>query len=98
MTAIKLNAPNWIKELASPQELFMDSLLSVVLTKVHEYKNEEEYYENKYQIEFESFEKKLKSLKKEDFKKYDDYILWKGAHFLYKKWLQRYNNLTVGKS
>lgn len=98
MAAIKLSVPKWIEELASPRELFMDSLLSAVLARVHEYKSEVEYYENKYKVVFPKFEKKVRSLKREKFEMYDDYILWKAANFLYKKWIQRYNGLIMGRS
>ncbi len=44
-------------------------------------------FEKKYGVSFDKFEKDIKSSKKEDFEKWDDYMEWKG----YEKVLQRLN-------
>lgn len=86
-----IQAPKWLAEITTtPQKYVRDIFLSLAFAKMKEYERQIEIFERKYQLTFDKFEKKINSLKEEDFKMWDDYLEWKAIDSAYKKWLKRY--------
>ncbi|MFH0904890.1 MAG: hypothetical protein V1854_06880 [Methanobacteriota archaeon] len=56
------------------------------LSKMTEFESEINGFEKKYKIDFEAFQSKIKTAKKENFKKWDDYIEWKAYFTAYNYW------------
>lgn len=56
------------------------------LSKMTEYESDMKGFEKKYKIDFEVFQSKIKAAKREDFKKWDDYIEWKAYFTAYNYW------------
>lgn len=93
-SSLKLNIPVWIKEITPSPKKYLDHLFkAMAFSKMQEYQRKQEPFKSAYKQDFPAFEKKLKTLKKEDFKKWDDYIIWKGIYQAYQKWLKRYQLL-----
>ena len=46
--------------------------------EISEIKEKISFFEKKYRCNFKEFEKRIKKLKKENFKMWDDYIEWEG--------------------
>lgn len=93
-SALKLNIPGWIKELSpAPKKYLAHVLKTMAFSKMQEYQRKEEPFREKYQQDFSNFEKKVKKLSKEDFEKWDDYVVWKGIHQAQKKWRKRYQSM-----
>lgn len=54
--------------------------LLLMLAKIDKYQTEDRLFENKYKVNFEGFEKKIKKLRNEEvFEQEDDYLDWKYA-------------------
>lgn len=49
-----------------------------IVYEIHVVMDKINYYNSKYNTDFESFEKDIKGEKKEEFEKWDDYMEWKG--------------------
>ena len=56
------------------------------LSKMKESESAMKEFEKKYGLEFEDFERQIKSAVKEDFEKWDDYIEWKAYSKSYLYW------------
>lgn len=94
MTIRTCKIPNWTKEFAPKPELHIKKLFSAVaLTKMNEYMRQIEVFESKYKMKFPQFKKKVNSAKKENFQEWDDFMLWEGLDYLFKKWQKRYQEL-----
>lgn len=93
---IKTSAfPDWTKELDSNPTVYINKLLlAVALAKMSEYKRQAEIYKSKYKTSFVKFKKKVESAKKENFKEWNDFIIWEGFDELYLKWEKRYQELS----
>lgn len=86
--------PEWVKELSpTPEKYIRDFFKNLAFLKMKELEREMEVYEKKYRISFEEFEKKLKKKKKENFKSWDDYLVWKGIYLARQKWFKRYKEI-----
>ncbi len=53
-------------------------------------------FEKKYGMSFGEFEKSLKSSEREDFKKWDDYMEWKGYEKVMQKLTKEKQELAIG--
>jgi len=85
-----ITLPKWLKEVSPHPEKYLKRLLkTLAFLKMKEYERQMQVFEKKYKILFPQFEKKLKSQKKENFKLWDDYLVWKGLYQAYQKWHQR---------
>lgn len=86
--------PKWIKEISPfPQKFLKNLIKSFVYLKMKEYERQLQPFENKYKSTFWEFEKKVKFQKEENFKIWDDYLIWKGLYLSYQKWLKRYKEI-----
>lgn len=86
-----ITLPSWLKEISPQPKIYLKRLLkSSAFVKMQEYKKKLQIYEIKYRTQFDEFEKKVKSLNKENFEMWDDYIIWQGLNKAYEKWQKRY--------
>ena len=67
------------------KEKVKDMYYANLMYEYHRVTEKIRLFEKKYGMSFDRFEKGIKSSKKEDFEKWDNYMEWKG----YKKALQR---------
>jgi len=89
-----VSLPEWIKEISpQPIKYFKGLLKTVAFLKMKEYQRQIQPYQEKYKLSFDQFEKMVKSQKEENFEIWDDYLVWKGLHLAYQKWLKRYKEL-----
>jgi len=89
-----ITLPKWIQEITPRPEKYLKSLFkTMAFLKMKEYQKQIQPYQEKYRFSFNQFEKKVKSQKKENFEIWDDYLVWKGLHQAYQKWLKRYHEL-----
>lgn len=59
-------------------------LYAEILYELHITQDKLKWFNSKYQMEFESFEAKIKNTENENFSEWDDYIEWKGFFNNYK--------------
>jgi hypothetical protein len=76
-----------IKMTVISKEKVKDMYYANLMYEYHRATEKIRLFEKKYGVSFDKFEKDIKSSKKEDFEKWDDYMEWKG----YEKVLQRLN-------
>lgn len=89
-----ITIPKWVREIApAPQKYIKELLKALAFLKMKEYERELQPFKEKYKVSFEQFEKRLKSQEKENFKVWDDYLIWKGLYLTYQKWLKRYKGI-----
>lgn len=89
-----ITLPKWAREIIPrPQKYLKDSLKNLAFLKMKEYERQIQTFKQRYKISFNQFEKKVKSLKKENFKLWDDYLVWKGLNDAYQKWFKRYKEI-----
>ena len=86
--------PKWVEELTPQPKKYLTSILrSVAFAKMKEYERQIQPFEAKHRVPFERFEKRIGRQKQERFALWDDYIVWKGLHEAYQRWLNRYREL-----
>jgi len=75
------------------EEFIGDALNSFLLSKIWEYRNEMQPFEQKYSMEFEEVKRKVEKSKKEYFEEWDDLIIWEGLYKGYNLWKKRYEGI-----
>ncbi len=76
--------------IASEEQALKNQAWFITLAKVDKYKAEINKYQNKYQIDFAEFEKRLiNQINEENFEQENDYLDWKFAVTALKIWLER---------
>ncbi len=93
-----VRVPDWVLEEATEEKILIGWSTAVALRKMHEYIRQEEIYERKYSLPFETFEQRVLSSDQENFEEWDDYVVWKGLHLAAEKWRQRYQELRLPKT
>lgn len=78
------------------KEKIKDMYYAQLMFDYHRFTEKIKLFEKKYGMSYEEFEKNIKSSEKEDIKKWDDYIEWKGYLKALKKLLQEKKELEVG--
>lgn len=89
---LKIKVPNWVKDEWGEKELIRN-LASEALTKREYFRTRMLGFEEKYGLKFPKFEKKVLSKKKENFKEWDDLIIWEGYYESYHEWERKYKEL-----
>lgn len=90
---IKLQLPIDIANSIHDNEI-ISLLINKVLTKVEYYHSKCKLMEEKYKMDFDSFNKKINGNKiKENFSEWDDFILWEGYILAYKEYNKKYKAL-----
>ena len=88
----KIELPVDVVESISNNEI-INLLTDKALTKAEYYLSKSKNMEERYGISFNDFKKKVEESKKEDFKEWDDLILWEGYVLGYKEWNIKYEEL-----
>ncbi len=89
-----ITIPKWFREITkTPQKYINQMFKTLAFLKIKEYERQLQSFKEKYKVSFERFEQKAKSQKKESFKMWDDYLIWKGTYLAYQKWLKRYKRI-----
>ena len=68
-------------------------LLDKALSKAEYYKSNCKEFEDKYNMDFASFKKKVEEAKQEVFTEWDDIVVWEGYELAYKEWKRKYEEL-----
>lgn len=89
-----VTVPKWIGEIApQPKRAIVHWLKTITFLKLKEYERQISVFRGRHHMLFDKFEKKIRSLKKENTKLWDDYIIWTGLEEAYRRWEKRYNEL-----
>jgi len=89
---IKLKLPSDMVETTSSKEI-VALLLDKALSKSEYYKSKCKEFEDKYNMDFASFKKKVEEAEQEVFTEWDDIIVWEGYELAYKEWKRKYEEL-----
>lgn len=92
MVNLKIKVPKWVKDELGEKELIKNLALEA-LTKREYFRTKMLSFEEKYGLKFSQFEKKIKKKKKENFKEWDDLIIWEGYYESYREWEGKYKEL-----
>jgi len=68
-------------------------LLDKALSKAEYYNSKCKELEDKYNMDFASFKKKVEEAKQEVFTEWDDIVVWEGYDLAYKEWKRKYEEL-----
>ncbi|MEK7541447.1 MAG: hypothetical protein AAB533_01205 [Patescibacteria group bacterium] len=86
--------PKWAQETMPRATRPVSRLFkSIAFLKMKEYERQTQTFEERHQMPFLMFEKKIGALKKEDAAAWDDYLVWKGLEAAREKWRKRYEQL-----
>lgn len=80
-------------EFKNETDALVDFSLIIAMTKLSEFADECNRFRDKYCIDFEDFESRVKKAKKEKFKEWDDYLEWKFAEKGRNHWANRIKEL-----
>ena len=89
---IKLKLPSDMVETTSTKEI-VALLLDKALSKAEYYESKSKELEEKYNMDFASFKKKVEEAKQEVFTEWDDIVVWEGYDLAYKEWKRKYEEL-----
>lgn len=87
--AMEIHVPRWVKEEKGESNI-VRSLFFEAFAKMEYYRSRMLGFEKKYGMSYERFEERIKGDKKEDFEKWDDFVVWEGFHQAYCEWKERY--------
>ena len=89
---VKLKLPSDMVETISSKEI-VALLLDKALSKAEYYESKSKELEEKYNMDFASFKKKVEEAKQEVFTEWDDIVVWEGYDLAYKEWKRKYEEL-----
>jgi hypothetical protein len=89
---MKLKLPSDVIETISSKEM-IGLLLDKALSKAEYYQSKCKEFEQKYNMDFTSFKKKVEGAEKEVFTEWDDLLVWEGYELGYKEWKRKYEEL-----
>jgi hypothetical protein len=89
-----ISIPKWAKERADGTGTGVNDLLKAfAFSKMQECERKTHVFEMKHKMPFSQFKKKANGQKKENFKLWDDFIVWEGLEEIKKEWTKRYKSL-----
>lgn len=89
---MKLKLPSDMVETISSKEI-VTLLLDKALSKAEYYQSKCKEFEEKYNMDFASFKKKVEEAEQEVFAEWDDLVMWEGYELGYKEWNRKYEEL-----
>lgn len=89
---IKLKLPSDMVEATSSKEI-VALLLDKALSKAEYYKSKCKEFEDRYNMDFASFKKRVEEAEQEVFTEWDDIVVWEGYELAYKEWKRKYEEL-----
>ncbi len=89
---VRLKLPSDVVETISNKEI-ITMLLDKALSKAEYYHSKCKGFEEKYNMDFASFKKKVEQAEQEVFEEWDDLIAWEGYELGYKEWKRKYEEL-----
>lgn len=89
---IKIELPGDLVEIVSSKEIIA-MLLDKALSKAEYYWSRCKEFEEKYDMDFSSFKKKIEETKNEIFTEWDDLVVWEGYELGHKEWEKKYEEL-----
>lgn len=89
---IKIELPGDLVEIVSRKEI-ITMLLDKALSKAEYLGSRCREFEEKYSTDFISFKKKVEETQEENFKDWDDLIVWEGYELGHKEWGKKYEEL-----
>jgi hypothetical protein len=78
------------------KEKVKDMYYANLMYEYHRVTEKIRLFEKKYRMSFDKFEKSLKSSKKEDIEKWDDYMEWKGYERVLQRLTREKKELKIG--
>ncbi len=88
----KIKLPIDVVESISGKEI-TNLLIDKALNKAEYYLSKSNEMEERYEINYDDFKKKVEKSEKENFREWDDLILWEGYVLGYKEWSKKYEEL-----
>jgi hypothetical protein len=89
---IKIKLPVDVIGSVSSEEI-IKMLVDKALNKMEYYRSKSQEMEEVYRTKFNNFKKKVEKSKRENFKEWDDLIVWEGYELAYKEWKKNYEEL-----
>jgi len=89
---IKLKLPSDVIETITNKEI-ITLLLDKALSKAEYYQSKSKEFEEKYNMDFASFKKKVEGSEQEIYAEWDDLVMWEGYELGYKEWKRKYEEL-----
>jgi hypothetical protein len=89
---IKLKLPGDLVDTTTAKEI-VTLLLDKALSKAEYYRSKCKEFEEKYQLSFEEFKRKVEKDKKESFSDWDELMVWEGNELARQEWRKKYEEL-----
>jgi hypothetical protein len=91
--AIRLKVPAWLDIEQGGQEI-LKPLAAEARLKVEYYRSQMKYFEQKYNISFAAFRRKVNSDPEENTAQWDDFIEWEVVAKAFNEWKKKYRDLA----